>query len=208
MGYKQQRNGKNQTIFNRKRSVNKMVESTLLWDDEGIDIDENVTEEDIRDAEAMGKVAVGRYLCECVASEPKQKDFANYSCIAANLKWEIQSVLELNGIAVQGDEGEAYEGRAIFDDIALYSPLEKDGMRKRRILIAKRVGLIEGSENKITKAMWKTGILGKKAIINYIEEVYTDKNGNAKKSRKVDFSGYESADGMGISSKSPNIDDI
>jgi hypothetical protein len=186
-----------------------MVESTLNWDDDTIDIDEEVSEEDIKEAESMGKVAVGRYFCECVGSEPKQKDFANYSCIAANLRWEIQKVLELNGVAVQGDEGEAYEGRAIFDDVALYSGMEKDGMRKRRILIAKRVGLIGGSDDKITKEMWKTGIIGKKAIINYIEEEYRDKKTNTlKKSRKVDFSGYESADGMEITDQTPDIDAI
>ena len=185
-----------------------MAESTLSWDDDNIDIDENVTEEDIKDAEAMGKVAVGKYLCECVASEPRQKDFANYSCIAANLRWEILKVLELNGVAVQGDEGEAYEGRAIFDDVALYSPSEKDGMRKRRILVAKRCGLIGGSEDKITKDMWKIGIIGKKAIINYIDDPYIDKHGNPKTSRKVAFDGYESADGMEITDQTPDIDDI
>ena len=164
-------------------------QETLNWDDEGIDVDEDVSEEDIKNAEAMGKVSVGRYFCECVASEPKQKDFNQYSCIAANLRWEILKVLELNNVPVQGDEGEAYEGRAIFDDVALYNPSEKDGMRKRRILIAKRVGLIGGSEDKITKEMWKTGIIGKKSIIDYIEEGYTDRNGIAKKSRKVAFDG-------------------
>lgn len=186
-----------------------MVESNLSWDDDGIDIDEEVSEEDIKEAESMGKVAVGRYFCECVGSEPKQKDFANYSCIAANLRWEIQKVLELNGTAVQGDEGEAYEGRAIFDDVALYSGMEKDGMRKRRILVAKRVGLISGSDDKITKEMWKTGIIGKKAIINYIEEGYIPKGSTVeKKARKVAFDGYESADGMEITDQTPDIDDI
>lgn len=186
-----------------------MVESTLNWDDDDIDIDEEVSEEDIKEAESMGKVAVGRYFCECVGSEPKQKDFTNYSCIAANLRWEIQKVLEINGVAIQGDEGEAYEGRAIFDDVALYSDLEKDGMRKRRILIAKRVGLISGSSDKITKEMWKIGIIGKKAIINYIEEEYMPKDGTVmKKSRKVAFDGYESADGMKITDQTPDINDI
>ena len=184
-------------------------ENSLSWDDEGIDIDEEVSEEDIKEAESMGKVAVGRYFCECVGSEPKQKDFANYSCIAANLRWEIQKVLELNGEAVKGDEGEAYEGRAIFDDVALYSGMEKDGMRKRRILVAKRVGLISGSDDKITKEMWKTGIIGKKAIINYIEEEYMPKDGTVmKKSRKVAFDGYDSADGMEITDQTPDINDI
>jgi len=179
----------------------------LKWEDAG-DLDEDVSEEDIKDAEAMGKVSVGRYLCECVASEPKQKDFKEYSCIAANLRWEIKKVLELNGVPVQGDEGEAYEGRAIFDDVALYSPSEKDGMRKRRILVARRTGLIGSSEEKLTKQMWQKDIIGKKAIIEYIEEQYSDRNGIAKKSRKVAFDGYSDCSGMDVSDTSPDIDEI
>ena len=187
-------------------------ENSLSWDDDDINIDEEISEEDIKEAESMGKVAVGRYFCECVGSEPKQKDFANYSCIAANLRWEIQKVLELNGVAVQGDEGEAYEGRAIFDDVAQKPKppaMEKDGMRKRRILIAKRVGLIGGSDDKITKEMWSTGIIGKKAIITYIEEGYIPKDSTVeKKARKVAFDGYESAEGMEITDQTPDINDI
>ena len=183
-------------------------QKTLSWNDEGINIDEDVTEEDQKAAEAMGRVVVGRYLCKCVASEPRQKDFTEYSCIAANLKLEIEKVLEMNGVAVKKDEGEAYEGRAIFDDVALYSPKEKDGMRKRRILIAKRMGLIGGSDDKITKAMWSTGIIGKRAIINYIEEEYVDKNKITKKSRKVAFDGYDDCSGIEVSDTSPDIDDI
>jgi hypothetical protein len=181
----------------------------LSWDDEGIDIDEEVSEEDVKSAESMGKVAVGRFFCDCVGSEPKQKDFKEYSCIAANLRWEILKVLELDGVPVQGDEGEAYEGRAIFDDVAMYSPSEKEGMRKRRILIAKRTGLIGDSGEKITKAMWSTDIIGKKAIINYIEEEYMPPGGTVmKKSRKVAFDGYDSAEGMEITDKTPDIDSI
>ena len=184
-------------------------ENSLSWDDETIDIDEEVTEEDIKAAENSGKVAPGRYLCKCVASEPRQKDFSNYSCIAANLRWEIEKVLELNGVAVQGDEGEAYEGRAIFDDINLYSASEKDGMRKRRILVAKRVGLIGGSNDKITKAMWSKDIIGKRAILDYIEESYIPKGTTVeKKARKVAFDGYNSADGMVTEDATPDIDSI
>jgi len=185
------------------------MENNLSWDDENIDVDEEVSEEAIKEAESMGKVPVGKYFCECVDSQPKQKDFKEYSCIAANLRWNILKVLELDGEAVKGDEGEAYEGRAIFDDVALYSGMEKDGMRKRRILIAKRVGLIGGSSDKITKEMWKTGIIGKRVILDYIEEGYTPAGSTVeKKIRKVGFSGYESADGMEITDQMPDIDDI
>ena len=180
----------------------------LTWDDD-IAADEDVSESEIKEAEAMGKVAIGKYLCRCAGSEPRQKDFSNYSCIAANLKWEIEKALEINGVAVQGDEGDVYVGRSIFDDVALYSASEKDGMRKRRILVAKRVGLIGGSDDTITKAMWKTGIIDKRAIINYIEEEYMPKGGTVmKRSRKVAFDGYESADGMTVSDQTPDIDAI
>ena len=186
-----------------------MEENTLTWDDDLGEIDEQVTEEAIKNAESMGKVPVGRYFCKCVGSLPKQKDFTNYSCIAVGLRWEILKVLEINGEPVKGDAGEAYEGRAIFDNVALYSPFEKDGMRNRRILIASRTGLISSSNDKITKEMWKNDIIGKNIILNYIEEGYTPKGSTVeKKVRKVAFDGYESADGMEITDQTPNIDDI
>ena len=185
------------------------TESILTWDDDLGEIDEQITEDDIKKAENMGKVPVGKYFCECVGSVPKQKDFANYSCIAAGLRWEVLRVLEINGEPVKGDEGEIYEGRLIFDDVALYSPSEKDGMKNRRILIAKRVGLINSSNDKITKKMWKEDIIGKKAIINYIEEAYIPKGSTVeKKTRKIAFDGYESADGIEITDQTPDIDDI
>ena len=188
---------------------NESENSNLTWDDDLGDIDEEVSEEAIKEAESMGKVAVGKYFCECVDSQPRQKDFKEYSCIVTNLRWNVLKVLEIDGVAVEGDEGEAYEGRAIFDDVALYAPAEKDGMRKRRILIAKRVGLIGGSSDKITKTMWKTGIIGKKVIINYIEEGYIPKGSTVeRKIRKVAFDGYESADGMEITDQTPDINDI
>ncbi len=183
-------------------------QQVLSWDDEGIDVDENVTEADIKEAEAMGKFPVCKFLAECIGSDPIQKDFANYSCIAAKLKWQVRKVLELNDVAVQGSEGDAYEGRSIFDEVAMYSPEEKDGMRKRRILIAKRTGLIADSAETITKAMWGKSIIGKTVIIDYIEEEYKDKNDITKKSRKIAFNGYESADGMDIEDQTPDIDDI
>lgn len=183
-------------------------ETNLSWDDD-LDVDEEVSEEDVKTAESMGKVPVGKYLCECVGSIPKQKDFRDYSCIAAALRWNILKVLKLNDVAVTGDEGEAYEGRMIFDDVALYSGAEKDGMRNRRILIAKRCGLISGMDSRITKSMWQKDIIGKKVIINYIEESYTPANSTVeKKIRKVAFDGYESTDGIEITDQSPNIDDI
>lgn len=180
----------------------------LSWDDLD-EIDEELTEEDIKAAEGMGRMPIGKYLCKCVGSIPRQKDFKEYSCIAANLRWNVLKVLELNKKAVVGDEAEIFEGRSIFDDVNLYSPAEKDGMRKRRILIAKRTGLIKNSDEKMTKEMWRTGIIGKKAILDFVEDSWFDeRTKTTKTSRKVDFSGYESAEGIEIKDNSPDIDSI
>jgi hypothetical protein len=68
----------------------------LNWDDPQIDPTENITEEDVKSAEQLwSRIPVGRYLCTCVESVPRQVDFKEYSCIAANLKWRIDKVLDL-----------------------------------------------------------------------------------------------------------------
>lgn len=168
--------------------------STLSWDDPSIDVSENVTEQEAKAAEFSGRPPVGRYLCVCVDSRPRQNDMTNYSCIAANLKWEIERVLEIEGKQAEGDQGEEWVGKFIYDDVNLHSPLEKEGMRSRRILIAKRIGLIPPTGGQLTTKMWGKDVIGKRAIINFIEDSYTDKAGVAKKIRKVAFDGYDYAD--------------
>jgi len=185
-----------------------MIEVILHWDDESITTDETISETDLETAESIGKVPVGKYFCECVSSTPKQKNFANYSCISANLRWEIQKILEIDGKDVKDDAGKMYLGRFIFDDVALYALGEKDGMKKRRIMIIKRLGLLAKNETTITKDLWAHKIIGKKAIIDYIDETYTDKSGVEKTFRKVSFWGYESATGTEDTGLIPDINDI
>lgn len=178
---------------------------TLQWDDPSIDVGESVTEEDIKGAEQMGsKIPVGKFLCTCVDSIPKQKDFNDYSCIAAGLKWRIDQVVELGTKQedgswkfkqVEGDEGEPWEGMFIYDDINMPSSKEKDGMRKRRILVAKRAGLISDTSMGITKEMWSRDILGKRALITQEEQTWEDKKTKLMKSSvRVAFDGYDYAD--------------
>ena len=185
-------------------------QNNLDWDDlDDGDLDEEVTAEDVKAAESMGRVSVGKYFCECIGSIPKQKDFKEYSCLSANLRWNILKVIELDGQPVIGDAGEVLEGRSIFDDVNLYSPSEKDGMRNRRILVAKRTGLISDASQKITKKMWQVDILGKKAVINYIEDSWFDeRTKTTKTSRKVAFDGYEDSQGIEITEMTPGILEI
>jgi hypothetical protein len=187
-------------------------------------LNENLGESDIAEAESMGRPEVGKYICTCVGSVPRQKDFKEYSCIAANLKWRIDQPVELRGVPVKADEGDTFIGRFIFDEVALPAPQEKQGMKNRRVMIAKRTGLISETGGALTAQHWATGIIGKRALINFIEEEYAEKKkdpmtgqfietGAMKKSRKVAFDGYDYADkalvsGGGAAQTTVNVDDI
>ena len=179
---------------------------TISWDDNFDDIDEEISDEDIKEAEAMGKVPIGRYLCECVKSILQQYDGA-YSCIEVNLHWIILKVLEINGKLIEGDAGEIYEGRTIYDAVKLFSPYEKPNTANRRILVAKRLGLMTKS-GKLPVRLWQQAV-GKKAILTYIDNEWTPKGKTVPvKRRQVAFDGYESADGIELTDQSPDIDEI
>ena len=188
-----------------------MSEEVLNWDDVEIS-DEMVTEEDVVEAESMGRLPVGKWLCTVEETVPRIANLTNYTCIAVNLKMRVEETIEINGKPVEGDEGNVYEGRFIWDDVLLEHPDEKDGMRKRRILIAKRFGLIAGDQP-ITKRMWAEDIIGKQIIITTEEQKWEDKFGVEKTAIKVAFNGYESVDSgyksvNSATSAADNFDDI
>ena len=180
----------------------------LNWDNIDSE-DEVLTTEILNGAASMEKIPAGEYICECVGSKPVQKNFANYSCIAANLHWQIIRVNKLGGKEIAEREGAKYIGRKIYDDIALYSASEKTGMRNRRILFAKNVGLINDSSQNLTKKDWQENVLGKRAVIDYIDETYTPKNGGGERTfTKVAFNGYSSADEYSEVPGAPLAEDI
>ena len=145
----------------------------------------------------MGGVPVGKFLCTCTKSVPKQKnprDKDKSSYFVASLYWRVDRALEVDGVVLKGDEGEGYEGRLIFDDVILPREGEKDGLRKRRILIASRTGIISNTSEAIPSNAWSELILDKQVILERIEDSYLAEGGIKKTSIKVAFSGYESTD--------------
>jgi len=187
------------------------AEPAMNWDEVEI-ADENVTEEDVTAAESMGgRIPVGRWLCTVEKSTPRNADLKTYTslCLAVNLQMQVDQALEVDGKKVEGDAGDAYEGRFIWDDVLLEHPDEKDGMRNRRILIAKRFGLIVGDQP-ITKKMWSEDIVGKQIIIVTEKgKSYEDKFGATQEGRiKVGFSGYESAENAEVAGATDTFDDI
>ena len=168
------------------------MENTLSWEETNVP-NEELSAGDLEKAEAMGKLLPMKFRGRCKSSYPKEAKLANYTCYAANLKWEVMDLITIEGRTPTDDEKNMYEGRFVFDDILLPHPDEKEGMRNRRLLVAKRCGLVNGSAKAIPAEAWRTGIIDKEAIITTEKQEYTDKKTNEKKTNvKVAFSGYES----------------
>ena len=170
--------------------------SELAWDEIEIDAEE-VTDEDVKDIDEGGDhPPIGLYLCEVVGSTPKRIDFKAYSCVGTQLKFKIEQVLELEAKPVEGDEGEKYEGKFLFDDVAFAHEKEKAGMAKRRKYIALRMGLIKPNQM-IVKSMWRDDIIGKKVILRTVENRYKDKKTQEERIGRPNigfFDGYNYAD--------------
>ena len=183
-----------------------MNNNTLDWKTLDLPI-ENFSEEDIAAAESAGALPVGKYLVEVVDTKPVEKNFTAYTCYACNLKMEVVTPLEIDGEAIAEGEREDLEGRFIWDDIILPHDGEKKGFRNRRLLTAKRLGLIMSTSEQLQPSMWFENIIGKRAIITLERESWEDQNGNQKSRVKVAFEGYEYADGAG-GQQNDNFDDI
>lgn len=183
--------------------------AALKWDD--IDLPpETVDEAAAAAAESMGKTPVGKFRCTCLESHPVEKKFKAYSGYAANLKWQIEEVLEINGKSAADAEKDAYEGRFIFDDVVLPNAAEKDGMRNRRIMVALKVGLVRNPDQatKLTARHWSKDIIGKQAIITTERQEWTDDvTGDKKSTVKIKFDGYESV-GAASKASADSYDDI
>lgn len=189
---------------------------TIEYDWGEVDVDEEVTEELQKQAEDLTLTTpVGRFVCTVIASKAIEKSFDKYSCIAAALTMRIDGVIEIeqtimdNGkpLVVQGKEQKAvrkvdgeskarfekmYIGKIISDEINLFSPQEKDGMRNRRIYVAKRFGLITNDSDKLTGEHWGKIIIGRKAIVETKWNRWKDKTTQElRENVKVAFSGYD-----------------
>ena len=166
-------------------------ENQVAWDEVNLP-NEPVTEEDISGAESMSRAAPGKYLCVCVESNAMKRQGEGYGYISANLKWQILKTYEIRGEAIPAEDQDKYEG-IIWDDVRMEHAEEKEGWRKRRILIAKRTGLIDSTSDEITKEMWAKGIIGKQAVLTTEDREYDDQKTGQKKVVKgvVTFSGYD-----------------
>lgn len=166
--------------------------SELTWD--GVDVkSEEVSEQDIKNAESSGRPPVGKYIMEVVSSKPKQVNpKGKESYFVASLKLKIEEVLEIEGKKVNGKEGDQYLGRFMFDDISLARQGEADAVKNRRIFIAKRAGIITDSSSNIPSNTWSDLIIGKRFMITTeVNEYIPEGKTQPVKNVRVAMFGYD-----------------
>ena len=145
----------------------------ISWEDVDIE-DEEISEADIANAESSGKIPPLKFLGTCEESNAVEAKMPDYTGYKANLKWTIDEVLEVGTFNLDTDtndfhpateeEKNRYEGRFVFDDILLAHPSEADWAKNRRIIVAKRCGLMKPGD-KITTKLFSSDIIGIQAII-------------------------------------------
>ncbi len=210
-----------------------MAETQVIpWDQ--VNVDETITEADQAASNDLSVTTpVGRFLCTIVECNAVEKNFKNYACIAANLKLQIDSVIKIEQPIIDKGQpvkrnGEVimkvqdipadklqginalFAGRFIFDDINLFSPLEKEAMKNRRLFVAKRLRLISPTAKEIKTNAWP-GAAGRKVIVETEHNSWEDKlTKEVKRNVKIGWSGYDyapdgnSADAGGDTSFNPD----
>lgn len=186
------------------------------WDQ--INVDESISEAEQNASNDLSvQTPVGRFLCTVMECGAVEKNFAKYSCYAANLKMRIDKVLAIE-LPIVDDKGQTikrngeivkkvqpvpadkieginalYAGRFIFDDINLFNPLEKEAMKNRRLFVAKRLGLISPTAVSLKTSAWP-GAVGRTVIVETEWNTWEDKTTKEiKKNVKVGWSGYDYA---------------
>lgn len=204
-----------------------MAENNALdWD--SVVISETVTASDIKKAESLSmKNPVGLFLCEITDVSPVEKNFSEYSCVAAKLKMKVKSVLEIEK-AVFDDAGKEvvrngeilmkvfpvtdpkekaeldmlHSGLLITDEVNFYNVKEKETMKNRRLFVARKIGILDERSGELSGQMWRNA-KGLLVIVRTELNRYTDKKGDEKKTVRVAFDGYESAATLTVSTQTP-----
>lgn len=192
------------------------------WDQ--VNVDESISESDQAASDDLSNTTpVGLLLCTVVEVDAIEKTLKAYSCYAAKLKMKIDQVLKLeapifddNGQLVKRNgenimkvqkvpadkidaTNKTYAGRFVFDDVSLFHPLEKDTIKKRRLFVAKRLGIISKQSTNLPTSAWP-GAVGKQVLVNTTWNVWEDETTKEiKRNVKVDFfNGYDYAENAGV----------
>jgi hypothetical protein len=183
------------------------------WDQ--VDVDENITKTDhLQSNDIETRMPVGVMLCEVFECTPIEKTLSDYSCMVAKLRMRIKAIYKVEQPIMDGKgnpikrDGEIVKkvqdilpaqqteiealflGQFITDEIFLFHPKEKKATKKRRLFVAKRLGLITTNDTNIGGAIWANAP-GHTAVITTEWNVWKDKLGEIQKSVRVGWAGYD-----------------
>lgn len=189
---------------------------TLKWEE--LDTDEEITGEEQKQSEDISLTSpVGKFLCQITEVYPEDKTFHAYSCAAAIMKMRIDDVIEFERVLMgddkkpimhQGEEVKKVQvvtedlkkiimdlvgGQYIKDEVNLFHPKEKPNTKKRRLFVAKKIGILKPNGTSLPTSAWP-GAVGNMVIVttawNHWEHKVTKQ---PQKNVKVEWDGYELA---------------
>ena len=167
-----------------------MADDNLSWGDLAMD-DEMLNSDDVKNVDRPKGLPVGKYVGRVESSTPKEVNGKNYTFYQANLKLIVIEVLSIDGRDPTSDEENDLDGKFAWDSVNMYHADEKEGVKKRRVFVACRFGLISTSSDKITPSMWQHDIIGKEVIFS-VEENWYEKDGKPKQgANKIGGFSYE-----------------
>jgi hypothetical protein len=205
----------------------------LDWDE--YDATEEITKEDQKSSESMERtLLIGKFVCEVVGVTLKEASF--YTGLQVDLKMRIDHVMEFQQ-AVKNTEGEpvmrkdkdgievALEkvlpiapelqdemnalvcGQHIFDQIKYPEEDEKGSAKRRRLFVAKQLGLIDKKATEMALSVWKTAVGVQVAVDNERNAYFSKKQDKDVVNAQVAYGGYTSLEDAGFDPELLNVND-
>ena len=175
-----------------------------------------VTEEDHKESDDLSfKQFLGVGLYEAIKSEAIEGSKISYCPWVAHITYRLIDVIEAHmpllddnkkpvkkdGVVVKRQriltdkEKELFIGEIgaeLIDDIALMHPEEKPGTKKRRLNIAKSLGIMTSDDRTETRKMWRN-VPGKQVIITTVVNGWKDQQTKEwiERGIKIPYNGYK-----------------
>lgn len=220
-----------------------MTETTntqeLDWDE--YDVTEEITKEDQKGSENMERtLLIGKFVCEVTGVTLKEASF--FTGLQVDLKMRIDHVMEFQqtvknteGKPVMRKDGDGVEvllekvlpiapelqeeinalicGQHIFDQIKYPEEDEKGSAKRRRLFVAKRLGLIDQKAESMTMSVWKTAVGVQIVIDNERNPYFSKKKDKMVVNAQVAYGGYTSLADAGfdpelLAANDDSFDDI
>jgi hypothetical protein len=221
----------------------KMADNTVVtyaWDQ--VDVEETVSETDIKQSDNLGSgTPVGKFLCTLEDITCQENAMKEYTCLAANMKLRIDRVIELEQPVIDDKTGKPiergrivvmkkmpvkpekqaeanmlYGGQYLYDMVNLAHAKEKQGMKNRRVFVARRLNIITEQEFVGNKAIviptkaWPAA-KGRQVVVETEWNRWKDKlTGEDRQNVKVKFDGYDfpAAANAGVKQPEPDFSNI